>query len=75
MRIRTGITGLDEMLDCGFVEERNILVSGPCGSGKTTLAMQFVYNGAVKCGEPGLFMSLEEKTGNVCPRLENFGWT
>jgi len=72
-KVKTGIDGLDKMLNGGLVEGRNILLSGPCGSGKTTLAMQFVYNGAVDYGEPGLFMSLEEKPEKVIQDMGNFG--
>ena len=45
-RIKTSIEGLDKMLNGGLLAGRNILLSGPCGSGKTTMAMQFVCNGA-----------------------------
>ncbi|MCX6767238.1 MAG: hypothetical protein NTY90_00700 [Candidatus Micrarchaeota archaeon] len=73
MKVRTGVSGLDKMLNGGIIEGRNILVPGPCGSGKTTLAMHFVYNGATKFNEPGLFMSLEEKPDKVCADMANFG--
>ena len=59
-RVPTGIPGLDKMLFGGFLEGRNILVSGPCGAGKTIFGIQFLYNGAVKYNEPGLYVTLEE---------------
>lgn len=40
--IRTGIPGLDEILHGGIPRENSVLVKGPPGSGKTTLAMQFI---------------------------------
>ena len=60
MKILTGIYGLDQMLLGGLIQGRNILLSGPCGSGKSILAMQFLYNGAMRYNEPGLYITLEE---------------
>lgn len=64
-RVPSGIPGLDKMLNGGFIKGRNILLSGPCGSGKTTLAMQFVYNGAMQFNEPGLYITLEESKEKI----------
>jgi KaiC/GvpD/RAD55 family RecA-like ATPase len=41
----TGIPGLDELLNGGIPESRVVLVIGGPGSGKTTLASQFLYKG------------------------------
>jgi len=60
MKTLTGIDGLDKMLLGGIVRGRNVLLSGPCGSGKSMLAMQCLYNGAVKFKEPGLYITLEQ---------------
>ena len=56
----TGIEGLDLMLNGGLPKNRVVLVSGSSGAGKTTLGMQFIYNGIVKYNEPGVYMTLEE---------------
>jgi KaiC/GvpD/RAD55 family RecA-like ATPase len=58
-RISSGIKGLNTMLDGGFIPGTTVLVSGQAGSGKTTFAMQFIYDGA-KNGEHGLFITLEQ---------------
>jgi KaiC/GvpD/RAD55 family RecA-like ATPase len=74
MKISTGIQGLDEMLKGGFIKGRNILLSGPCGSGKTTLAMQFLYNGVMMYGEPSLYVTLEESKDKIYEDMANFGF-
>lgn len=53
IRCSTAIPGLDEFIEGGFPRRRSILLSGTCGSGKTTMALQFPYNGIVKYNEPG----------------------
>jgi KaiC/GvpD/RAD55 family RecA-like ATPase len=72
-RINTGIKGLDEMLNGGLPKGRTILVVGSPGSGKTTFAMQFLVGGA-NLGEPGLYISLEEKPERMKSDLASFGW-
>ena len=72
-QIPTGIKGLDEVLHGGLPKGRTILVVGSPGSGKTTLAMQFLASGA-KSGEPGLYISLDEKPDRVKSDLASFNW-
>lgn len=57
--VSTGVTGLDDLLHGGVLDGNSILVEGPPGCGKTTLAMQFVYEGAARCNEPGLLVTFE----------------
>jgi len=59
-RCPTGVEGLDELLNGGFPYGRTVLLAGGCGTGKSILATQFLYNGAVKYGEPGLLVTLEQ---------------
>ena len=62
MRIPTGIPGLDEMIEGGFPFPSVILATGTAGTGKTTLALRFLCEGA-KRGEQGLFFTtLSEPT-------------
>ena len=72
-KIPTGIEGLDKMLMGGVIQGRNVLLSGPCGSGKSILAMQFLYNGAVQYGEPGLYITLEETKEKFYQDMAQFG--
>lgn len=55
----TGIEGLDDILAGGFTRNRLYLVEGAPGSGKTTLAMQYLMAGAAR-GEPVLYVTLSE---------------
>ncbi|MGE0822102.1 MAG: ATPase domain-containing protein [Candidatus Binatia bacterium] len=52
---------------------RTSLISGGPGSGKTVLGLQFVYNGAL-AGEPGIFVTFEERTEAVRRNAEAMGW-
>jgi circadian clock protein KaiC len=62
MRIDSGIHGLDEMIEGGFPFPSVILVAGSAGTGKTTFAQKFLFEGA-KTGHTGLyFTTLSEPT-------------
>jgi KaiC/GvpD/RAD55 family RecA-like ATPase len=63
-RISTGIPELDEMLMGGLLPHRPYLVVGPPGSGKTTLALQFLIEG-IRRGEEVLYVTLEEPPNEV----------
>jgi len=58
-RLSTGIEGLDEILDGGFLLQRNYMVQGSAGSGKTILALHFLQAGLEE-GETALFINIEE---------------
>lgn len=58
-RISTGVTSLDEVLSGGLIPHQAYLVTGPPGSGKTTLGMHFLSAGAA-LGEKSLFISFSE---------------
>lgn len=58
-RVPSGIPGLDEVIGGGFLPGRVYLITGPPGSGKTTIGVQFLVEGA-KNGEKSTFISLVE---------------
>jgi circadian clock protein KaiC len=73
-RVRTGVTGLDEMLLGGFLEGAAVLVQGAAGTGKTTLGLQFLYTGIVEEGEPGLLITFEEFPSSLLRDAQEHGW-
>jgi circadian clock protein KaiC len=72
-RASTGIPGLDDVLNGGFLCNRLFLVEGMPGSGKTTLAFQFLLEG-VKQGEPVLYVTLSESQDEIEAVAESHGW-
>ncbi len=73
-RIKTGIAGLDEMLGGGFIPQSANLVEGAPGTGKSTLGMQFIYNGITRYNQPGLILTFEEFAQQYYADAETFGW-
>jgi len=73
-RVKTGIDGLDELIQGGIPEGSAVLVSGGAGTGKTIFSMQFAYNGAALYNEPGIYVSLETNLKNIIWNMENFNW-
>ena len=73
-RVKTEIKGLDDMLKGGFLRQSANLVEGPPGTGKTTLGMQFIYNGIKYHDEPGLILTFEEFPQQYYRDAESFGW-
>lgn len=70
----TGIPGVDEMLDGGFPIGRPTLVTGDSGAGKTILCLQTLFHGASSCGEPGLYLSFEERSAEMAEMVTSFDW-
>ncbi|MEP6823139.1 MAG: ATPase domain-containing protein [Chthoniobacterales bacterium] len=72
-KIPTGIPGLDEILRGGLPPRRIYLIQGAPGSGKTTLALQFLLSGA-RAGEKVLYISLSETRDEVEEVARSHGW-
>lgn len=73
-RVKTNIQGFDEMLGGGFLPKTANLIEGAPGTGKTTLGMQFIYNGIIKYKEPGLIITFEEFPQQYYQDAAEFGW-
>lgn len=73
-RVKTGIRGLDLMLKGGFKGNTVTLLAGSPGTGKTTLGIQFIYNGVDKFNEPGIIITFEQTPDELIADASNFGW-
>src|SRR3989344_5355208 len=73
-RIPTGIKGFDDLVEGGFPEGRSILVSGSCGTGKTIFCTQYIFNGAKKFNDPGIYVTLDERPDLIRQDMLRFGW-
>lgn len=73
-RAKTGIEGLDDILAGGFIDHRIYLIEGSPGAGKTTLALQFLFEG-VKDSEKCLYITLSETAEELRAGAESHGWT
>jgi circadian clock protein KaiC len=73
-RVATGIKVLDEMMYGGFIPDTANLFEGSPGTGKTTIGMQFIYNGITQFDEPGLIITFEEFPQQYYHDALQFGW-
>lgn len=64
-RAPTGISEFDAMLNGGFMKGDCVLVTGAAGTGKTNLALQFLYNGVVKYGENAVYVTFEQMPDQI----------
>jgi len=71
---KTGIQGLDTILNGGFVTNSTVLVSGNPGTGKSILGLQFLYNGVEQYDEPGVYLSFEENEEDINEAAESIGF-
>ena len=73
-RIKTGILELDKMLCGGFMPGDAVLIAGSAGSGKTTLALQYLVNGVTQFGDRGIYVTFEELPNQIYRDAKSFGW-
>jgi circadian clock protein KaiC len=73
-RAKTGIWGLDEILSGGLSRGHLFLVEGAPGTGKTTIALQFLMEG-VREGEKCLYITLSETERELRDGAASHGWT
>jgi len=70
---KTGIAGLDEVLNGGVPSGRNTLIVGGPGSGKTLIGMEFLVRGAQDFNQPGICMSFEESAEQLSANMASLG--
>jgi circadian clock protein KaiC len=73
-RVSFGIKSLDSMICGGLLAGSANLIEGAPGTGKTTLGMQFIYNGITMFDEPGLIITFEEFPQQYYHDAMQFGW-
>lgn len=72
--VKTGIPGLDQMLGGGLERKSIVILAGGPGTGKSTIGIQFLYNGATQFNENGMYITFEEKRPMVLKHSLNYGW-
>ena len=73
-KIKSGIFGLNPLLDGGINPNSTTVIIGPAGAGKTTFATQFLRKG-LEQEKPGVFISLDENKEQIIKEAEEMGWT
>jgi len=73
-KIRTMIEGFDDISHGGLPVGRTTLVSGTSGTGKTLLAVQFLYHGITYFDEAAVFVTFEESPTDIIKNASSFGW-
>ncbi len=73
-KARTGVSGLDTILNGGLAAGHVFLLEGKPGTGKTTIALRFLLEGA-EVGERGLYITLSENERELRAGAASHGWT
>ncbi len=72
--MKSGVPGLDKMMQGGFPAGSIVLIAGESGAGKTTIGLQFLYSGATQFREAGMLISFEENKDSINKEMAAFGW-
>jgi circadian clock protein KaiC len=73
-RIKTGVSGLDDILGGGLPKGHLYLMEGDPGTGKTTLALQFLLEG-IRQGESVIYVTLSESKTELEQVIQSHGWS
>lgn len=73
-RMPTGINGLDHLLYGGINRTHSLLIEGPPGSGKSTVAIQILHHGAKIYNEPGILVAFEEFPNQIYQEYADYGF-
>ncbi len=74
LKAPSGVAGLDEITFGGLPAGRPTLIAGAAGCGKTLFALTFLVKGATEHGEPGVFMSFEERAQDLVENVSSLGY-
>lgn len=72
--VKTGVEGLDSILNGGIVKNAAVLISGNPGTGKSILGLQYLYNGVDKYDEGGIYLTFEEAEDDIREAAESIGF-
>lgn len=73
-KVKTYISGLDELIEGGLIKNSTTLVTGKTGTGKSSFCVSFIYFGAMN-GEPGIYVLTEETSQSIKEEAKNvFGF-
>ncbi len=73
-RVPTGVPGFDELIGGGFPKGSSTIVSGIPGCAKTTFAMQFIANGALRFNDKSIFITVEKDLNSLDRTFSQFGY-
>lgn len=69
-RVPTGIGGFDDLIEGGFPRGSLVLLAGNTGAGKTVFSAQYMYHGASRLGEPGVYVSFAENRETLIKNMK-----
>jgi len=72
-KTKSGIYGLNSLLDGGIIENTATVVIGAAGAGKTTFALQYIMRG-MEVGDDGVFITLDENQEQIIKEAVDMGW-
>jgi len=72
-RVPSGIPGLDDLIEGGFVKGSINLIAGTTGTCKTTFCSQFIWHG-LQINEPGVYVTVEQEAEEIIESSKRFGF-
>lgn len=73
-RVKTGIKGLDELIEGGLPKGYSFLLLGGPGTGKTTFGAQYLFKGITESQENGMYVTFDEPPYSISGNMLRYGW-